>query len=101
MVAQPLRKLPTLTILFLGRLPQLYNVEFSGTIVAGTWQISENLAQIATMETKLRFFVFRNNMHDGPICRYMLGIRIPQSACIRIFLFRSGSLKELWQFTVN
>jgi hypothetical protein len=54
---QPLHELPTLAILFLRERPQLYNIAFSKTIVARTWQIAKQFAQITTIESKLRFYV--------------------------------------------
>jgi hypothetical protein len=77
---------------------------FSGTIVAQTWQIAENFALIATLKTGcdfciVFFFFLQKYMYDGPI--YHVRDIDYHSVRIRIFLFRSRSLKEPWQFVVN
>jgi hypothetical protein len=54
MVAQPLRKLPTLAILFFcASCHNFITSNFLETIIEQAWQIAENFAQIATIENKL------------------------------------------------
>jgi hypothetical protein len=53
------------------------------------------------MENKLRYLQwFLAERHVWSHILNMLGIW-SQSVLIQTFLFRSGSWKELWQFTVN
>jgi hypothetical protein len=71
---------------------------FLGTITARALQIAENFARIVTMENKIWLYVvfLQKYVYDGP--KYMIGIWI-LSCWIQIFFNRSGSLKDLWQFT--
>jgi hypothetical protein len=86
MVAQPLRKLLTLAILFSVRTATtLLHRLFRGPFKAEFWQNVENCGRLATVEDKLQFY-------DDILQKYIYGgsksvIRIwIQSGWIRIFL---------------